>query len=461
MIIHWFRQDLRLNDNPALSYAATQGCVLPIYILDDDKAGDDAMGSVSRVWLHHALQDLNQCLDGKLSFYKGNPSIILPQLIKQYKVQAITWNRCYEPWRIREDQEMHKLDVETRSFNSALLWEPGEVVKKDGSFYKVFTPFYDASCCAAPEPRVPLTKPKQLDLFHDQASLALDQLQLLPKIRWDKKITNSWHIGESHAHQQLQDFVQEGIQDYKEGRNFPARPCVSRLSPYLHFGHISPNQIWYTLRSLGSNSDINYFCRELVWREFSYHLLYQYPELPKKNLQHKFNQFPWRHDSRVLTAWKEGRTGFPIVDAGMRELWQTGYMHNRVRMIVASFLVKNLLIDWRLGAQWFWDCLVDADLANNSMNWQWVAGCGVDAAPYFRIFNPTTQGQKFDPNGIYIRQFVPELKNLPDHYLFQPEKAPKQILAEAGIVLGEHYPYPIVDLAASRVRALEIFASLS
>ena len=269
-----------------------------------------------------------------------------------------------------------------------------------------------------------------------------------------------WHIGEDHAQDRLQEFVDHGLKDYKEGRNFPAQQNVSRLSPHLHFGEISPNQAWYAAKQKGKGQNMDHFLSELGWREFSYSLLYHFPKLPRKNLQAKFDKFPWRNDKRLLRRWQQGQTGYPIVDAGMRELWQTGYMHNRVRMIVGSFLVKNLLLHWHHGERWFWDCLVDADLANNSASWQWIAGCGADAAPYFRIFNPVTQGQKFDAAGEYTRHFVPELKDLPDKFLFNPWQAPPGVLNEAGVTLGKTYPEPVVDLKLSRERALQAFASL-
>jgi len=285
----------------------------------------------------------------------------------------------------------------------------------------------------------------------------------LPKIGWNNKFEQYWAIGEDAAYKRLDNFLESGLKDYKKNRNFPSKDNVSRLSPYLHFGEISPNYIWHkviTQENKGYVQDVEHFCSELGWREFSYYLLYHFPQLPKQNLNSKFDIFPWREDKKLLKLWQKGKTGIPIVDAGMRQLWETGYMHNRVRMIVASFLVKNLLLDWRHGEKWFWDCLLDADLANNSASWQWIAGCGADAAPYFRIFNPVLQGQKFDPAGDYTRKFVPELKNLPDKYLFNPWEAPGNVLIGTGISLGKDYPKPIVDLKESRNRALKAFASL-
>lgn len=464
MIIHWFRQDLRLSDNPALSQAAALGKVLPIYILDDENVDVHAMGGASRWWLHHSLAALNASLGGKLNVYRGNAQAVLQDLIARHKPTAVYWNRCYEPWRMARDARIKETlkshGIQAMSFNGSLLWEPWDIRKNDGTPYRVFTPFYRKGCLSAPPPRDPLPAPTLLDGVRDPAALTLNDLHLLPTIRWDKQLEPHWQIGETGAQNRLYAFLDEGIGHYKEGRNFPAKPYVSRLSPHLHFGEISPHQAWHAARARGENANIDHFCSELGWREFSHHLLFQFPELPHQNLQSKFDQFPWRDDAAALKRWQRGQTGYPIVDAGMRELWQTGYMHNRVRMIVGSFLVKNLLLDWRHGERWFWDCLVDADLANNSASWQWIAGCGADAAPYFRIFNPVGQGEKFDATGEYTRRFVPELAQLPDRYLFKPWEAPAAVLKQAGITLGTTYPTPMVDISDSRNAALQAFSSL-
>ena len=464
--ILWFRQDLRLQDNLALTAAAqdSDATILPIYILDDENSHESKMGSASRVWLHHSLNSLNRSLDGKLSVYYGDAHTILNHLVKQYQVNGIYWNRCYEPWRVARDTNIKKDLLEqgicVNSFNASLLWEPWEIFKNDGTAYKVFTPFYRRGCLNAKPPREPLKAQFNLNLHHDSQSMAINALNLLPKISWDKPIMSGWEIGEQAASNKLDNFLDEGILNYKEFRNYPAKSGISRLSPHLHFGEISPNQIWYAATMRGDNDNIDCFCSELAWREFSYSLLYYNNNLPTQNLQAKFDNFPWNSNSDTLLAWQHGQTGIPIVDAGMRELWHTGFMHNRVRMIVGSFLVKNLLLHWQHGERWFWECLFDADLASNSASWQWVAGCGADAAPYFRIFNPITQGQKFDTDGIYTRRFVPELANMPDKYLFNPWEASAEILANAGVELGKTYPFPIVNLANSRDRALAAFKSL-
>ena len=310
-------------------------------------------------------------------------------------------------------------------------------------------------------PHSPASKPKELNCIIDTANkTTLKELQLLPQQDWGQQLAKHHVIGEQGAQQRLKQFIKSGLVQYKEGRNFPAKPYVSQLSPHLHFGEISPHQVWHAIKQQDANSNVDHFLSELGWREFSYSLLYHNPKLPVKNLQTKFDRFPWKKNKTHLSCWQQGRTGYPIIDAGMRELWQTGIMHNRVRMIVASFLVKNLLIHWHEGEAWFWNCLVDADLASNSASWQWVAGCGADAAPYFRIFNPITQGQKFDPHGEYTKHYVPELKSMPIKYLFNPWEASTETLAQAKVTLGTTYPKPIVDVKSSREYALAAFASL-
>ena len=462
--IHWFRQDLRLSDNPALIKAATHEAIIPIYILDDDNAGNHVMGRASRFWLHHSLQALNASMGNKLSVYHGNPQTILDAILKRFDVEAVYWNRCYEPWRMRRDaiieDNLERRGIEVHTCNGSLLWEPWDTKKDDGTPYKVFTPFYRRGCFNAEVPRAPLPKPENINYLDDSSHARIDALNLLPKIPWDKKLELHWDIGEEGAHKRFEAFVDEGLSFYKDGRSLPSKPYVSRLSPYLHYGEISPNQLWHAVRSIGDHKHIEHFCSELGWREFSYSQLYHNPELPHKNLQSKFDAFPWIENTDHLHIWQTGKTGIPMVDAGMRELWRTGYMHNRVRMIVGSFLVKNLRLHWHDGEHWFWDTLIDADLANNSASWQWIAGCGADAAPYFRIFNPVTQGQKFDPDGEYVRQYVPEIARLPNKYLFNPWEAPELILKEAGIELGSTYPNPVVDLKQSRQLALQAFQSL-
>ncbi|MDF7824924.1 deoxyribodipyrimidine photo-lyase [Pontiellaceae bacterium B12227] len=462
MVIHWFRNDLRRADNPALEDAAENGNVLAVYILDPAETGGSAPGAASKWWLHHSLVSLNESLGGNLNIFKGEPGAILSKLVKEYGVSKVCWNHSYEPLVMSRDEAvitmLKELGVEVETFNGSLLWDPEEVLKADGTPYKVFTPFFKKGCLNAMAPRKPL-KPVNAQFKRDESARSIDELGLLPEIPWDAEFSNHWNVGESEAHRTLKRFIKHGLAHYDEGRNLPAKKYTSRLSPHLHWGEISPNQIWYAVRENVSAEEAYVFCSELGWREFSNSLLFHWPDLPQENLNRKFDAFPWQDDASDLAAWQQGRTGIPLVDAGMRELWRTGFMHNRVRMVAASFLVKNLLIHWRHGADWFWDTLVDADLPNNAASWQWVAGCGADAAPYFRIFNPVTQGKKFDPDGDYIRTYLPELGKLPNKYLFSPWEAPEAVLAEAGIALGKTYPKPIVDLKESRQRALDALAT--
>ncbi len=469
-VIVWFRQDLRLFDNPAFSAAVRSGApVMPVYVLDDDSAGEWAMGAASRWWLHRSLESLHKDLGGHLRLFQGKADDVIPRLADRVSAGGIYWNRCYEPWRIARDTIIKKALIEdgrdAQSFNGSLLFEPPNIAKADGTPYKVFTPFYRKGCLASgPPPREVVDRPADFRLYEHDAGTELEGLGLLPDIRWYGEMENTWSPGEHGAQARLDAFLEQGLQDYRSGRNRPDKEAVSRLSPHLHFGEISPHQIWHDAKALAGDSsiadNIDHFLSELGWREFSYYLLYHWPELPRTNLQNKFDRFPWRDDTNALERWQRGLTGYPIVDAGMRELWRTGYMHNRVRMIVGSFLVKNLLLHWHHGEDWFWDTLADADLANNSASWQWIAGCGADAAPYFRIFNPVTQGQKFDPQGAYVRRYVPELAKLPTRHLHNPWETPADVLADAGVKLDEHYPAPIVDLKASRERALAAFRSL-
>ncbi len=470
-VILWFRQDLRIADNPALNAAAREGRpVLPIYILDDENAAEWKMGAASRWWLHQSLAELDRAVDGRLALFRGDATQILPEILRSVNADSVFWNRCYEPWRVARDSEIKKTlqedSISVRSFNGSVLFDPPNTNKPDGTPYRVFTPFYRRGCLQnGIPPREPLPAPRDISWLDSDAGLALDDLELMPAVNWYGEMAEEWQPGEAGANARLDEFLSAAIGHYDEGRNRPDKRYVSRLSPHLHFGELSPNQVWFSV--LGERevdeltSDEDTFLSELGWREFSNNLLYNEVNLPTENLQRKFDAFPWIDDEDHLRRWQRGQTGYPIVDAGMRELWRTGYMHNRVRMIVGSFLVKNLLLHWLHGERWFWDTLLDADLANNSASWQWVAGCGADAAPYFRIFNPVTQGKKFDPQGEYVRRFVPELASIPDKFVHQPWEAPAEVLQSAGVTLGKDYPEPLVDLKSSRERALAAFKSLS
>ncbi|WPX96289.1 cryptochrome/photolyase family protein [Candidatus Bandiella euplotis] len=459
--IFWFRQDLRLSDNAGLTEAANMGKVLPIYINDNTCPKEFEIGSASRTWLHHSLQNLQKSLKNNLNLYQGKPEEVIRELILRHGVTHVFWSDCYDKWGIEQQTlvitMLKKLGVLYKSYNSSYLWSPTAILKDDGSYYKVFGAYKRKAITIAP--RNPISKPITLDLIKDKNNdTTIETFKFISQHSWQTKIMNGWRVGEEAAAHKLSGFITNKLCGYKKGRDYPGQNHTSGLSPHLRFGEISPHQIFDAIYSIGvfnaGEDDSEHFFSEMIWREFSCYLMYHFPALHKENFQSKFHRFPWKQNDVYLHAWQTGNTGYPIIDAGMRELWQTGYMHNRVRMIVASFLVKNLMIHWHFGRDWFWDCLIDADIANNSASWQWVAGCGVDAAPYFRVFNPITQGEKFDSTGEYTRRFVPELKSLPDRYLFKPWQAPEKILHSAGVVLGVNYPNPIIDLKISREAAL-------
>ncbi|QQZ30278.1 deoxyribodipyrimidine photo-lyase [Thiothrix subterranea] len=458
--IVWLRQDLRLADNPAL-YQACRTCeqVIPVFIDDPLPSSISQLGAASRVWLHHSLQALDthlQTLGNRLILRQGAALPVLQQLIANTGATHVYWNRVYDPASLARDKhikETLKQTCEVHSFNASLLNEPWEVLKADGTPYKVFTPFWKAMLKHGIQ-HLPLPTPERMVAPANLPdSLPLDALGLLPTIRWDTAMMTHWEVGEAAAMQKLLAFLPQGA-DYKEARNLPAQTGTARLSPHLHFGEISPRQaVYHTEHYLQTHpeadSGLRHFVQEIGWREFSYHLLYHFPHTQERALDARFDVFPWADDyAAVLNRWQQGQTGFPIIDAGMRELWQTGWMHNRVRMIVASLLTKNLLVPWQVGEQWFRDTLVDADLASNVFGWQWTAGCGADAAPYFRIFNPILQSQKFDPEGEYIRRWVPELHARDNKQVHLPR--------ELGDGLRD-YPLPVVDLKISRERALTLF----
>ena len=448
--IHWFQRDLRLSDNPALLAATQDATVVPVYGLIDEWAPIPT-GAASRVWLQHSLKQLSDQLGGHLSILTSMSD--WDALIRQHSVTAVYWNAVpgidYQPVH----EHLAALGVDCHGYSDGCLWEPGSVVKSDGQPYKVFTPYYRRCIETPPTQPVPMAKPSVVPVGLGDTSA------LLPALDWASTITATWQPGEQGAAARLAEFL-DTIQNYADGRNTPSEPHVSRLSPHLAFGEVSPRVIWYAVAERGIDPTQDAFCRQLVWREFAHYLLRDYPMLYTENLNKRFDAFPWRDHGPLLQAWQQGKTGYPIVDAGMRELWQTGTMHNRVRMIVGSFLVKNLLIHWRRGFEWFWDCLFDANVANNSFGWQWIAGSGADAAPYFRIFNPILQGKKFDADGHYTRRYVPELSAMPNRYLFNPWEAPKSVLDQAGITLGVHYPRPVVSVDHSRREALAAFGSL-
>jgi len=443
------------------------------FILDDASPGQWAEGSASRWWLHHSLASLSLELDhlgGRLVLRRGPASVEVPALARELEASAVYCSSLYDPWSDTLERTLKRHlsgdGIEFKRYPGALLFRPDRVQNKSGQAFKVFTPFWRA-CRALPEPPTPLCTPG--DIQFDQTpttSLRLKDLNLLPTAPdWASHWTDYWQPGTGGARASLGRFLAGPICDYDESRNHPAREATSRLSPHMHFGELSPRSLWHAVRHHCAHypqlaHQKEKFLAELGWREFSHHLLHHYPHISEAPFKAGFKRFPWLGRECELRAWQRGVTGYPIVDAGMRELWHTGYMHNRVRMITASFLTKHLLVPWQAGQRWFHDTLVDADLANNSCGWQWVAGSGADASPYFRIFNPTLQGQKFDKGGDYIRQWVPELGALPNRYLYEPATAPAAILASANIVLGDKYPLPIVDHKAARESALAAYTSL-
>lgn len=468
--ILWFRRDFRLADNPALLAACEHGQVIPVYIHAPQEEQPWQPGGAQRVWLDHCLRALQTALhkhNSRLVIRAGASLDNLQQLIAETGATAVYWNRLYEPAIIARDKHIKSTlredGIDAQSHNAALLCEPWQIETKAGEPYKVFTPFWRN--LAARQISGPLPLPKPLPQAKSNAdSIDIDELDLLPKIAWDEGIKAAWTPGEDGAHAALERFLEDAINGYAKKRDQPAQAATSRLSPHLHFGEIGPRQIWHRVHEFlaenGKNNttpDADRFLTEVAWREFAHHLLFHFPETPEKPLDPRFEKFSWAQAPENLRAWQRGQTGIPMVDAGMRELWHTGWMHNRVRMVVASFLTKNLLIPWQSGAAWFWDTLVDADLANNTLGWQWVAGCGADAAPYFRIFNPALQGERFDSTGEYIRRWVPEISRLPDKHLHQPWAAPDDILEKAGLSLGSGYPLPLADLKQSRREALDAF----
>jgi len=470
-VILWFRQDLRLSDNPALNHAAETGQVIvPVYILDQGSTVRP-IGAASLWWLDKSLRDLDASLrrrGSRLILRRGDSEAELRRLIHETGADAVFMNRLFEPDAFARDADIaHALraeGVDCKGYNGTLLYRPGGVLNGSGQPYKVFTPFLKALLAvASPPPRT--AGPRAIETPPAVASDDIDAWDLHPS-RPDWSGGFDWAPGEIGAAAALSAFVATGLKSYSSGRDRPAEPATSRLSPHLHFGEISPWRAVEAARRAAADGQVlaaeaDKFVAEIGWREFSTHLLHAFPRMTDTAFRPEYDAMPWRDDPAGLMAWKQGRTGYPVVDAGMRELWATGYMHNRVRMIVASFLIKHLLIDWRDGEAWFRDTLVDADLASNVQNWQWVAGSGADASPYFRIFNPVTQGQKFDADGHYVRRWVPELRRLPDRWLHAPWTAPPEILAGAGLRLGRDYPAPIVDHAAARQRALDALQSVT
>lgn len=473
--IVWFRQDLRLTDNPALHAAQRRGApVVPVFILAPQEQGAWAPGAASRWWHDGSLRVLAaqlQRLGSRLIVRRGSPLKVLREIARSVGADMVCWNRRYEPWAIQQEEAVSEGlaadGVEVCAHTADVLFEPRGLRNKAGAPFQVFTPFWK-HCLRLPEPAKPLAAPQHLPAPPRwPESLSLDALGLIPRIDWAGGLRRAWAPGEAGALDRLEQFLEHAVDAYTDARDCPAREGVSRLSPHLHFGELSARQVWHAVRGrdqargmMCASDAAAAYLRQLGWREFARYLLVHFPHTPDRPLRAEYADFPWVEHTRALRAWQQGRTGFPIVDAGMRELWHTGWMHNRVRMIAGSLLVKDLRIHWLEGARWFWDTLVDADLANNTLGWQWIAGCGADAAPYFRIFNPVKQGQRFDPDGAYVRRWVPELAHVPERWIHCPWEAPAGVLAKARVRLGENYPHSLVEHGVARAQALEAFKQM-
>ena len=458
--IAWLRTDLRVADNPALAAALKSGeRVIALYI-HETTSGVRPAGAAARWWIHHSLEALGKTLARRgveLMVRDGDARDVVPGLVRETEANAVFWNRRYAPGEREADAAiktaLDEAGIEVESFAANVLVEPWDIATKQGKPYSVYGPFWKALR------DMPIAQP--LNAPAETKSIKVgpaDECYRQPA--WADKFTPHWRIGEAAAHESLAHFLDTQLDDYAVGRDFPRQDATSRLSPHLRHGEITPRQIWAAAESVAhadpdKRAAVDKFLSELTWRDFNYHQLYHRADITTESMQPKFAALQWRQADDELERWQKGQTGLPIVDAGMREMWETGFMQNRVRMLTASLLCKNLLIDWRLGEQWFWDCLVDGDIANNPANWQWVAGSGMDASPFFRIFNPVTQGDRFDNGGDYVRRWLPELAGLPDAWVHQPSQAPDDVLRKAGVVIGQTYPAPIVDLKLSRVRALE------
>ncbi|ABI75705.1 deoxyribodipyrimidine photolyase family protein [Hyphomonas neptunium ATCC 15444] len=471
--ILWFREDLRLTDNPALNAAVNSGRpLICVYLRETGAGAPREMGGASRWWLNKSLASLGASLEaigGKLTLRTGPAEKIIPALVEETGAAAVFWNRRYGLPERETDAAIKKTlkdnGVECQSFNGRLLMEPWDLKTGSGGWYKVFTPFWRA-LQAQYKPPAFIPSPKKIAGASAETENLKDWGLHPEKPDWSGGIAAAWEPGEVGAQKRLDAFLDGPVSDYVGTRNLPGVSTgTSRLSPHLRFGEIGPAQIWRAVRARleaqqADEDSARVFLSEIAWREFSYTLLYYNPALATENYNSNFNQMAWRKDDSGFAAWSRGQTGYPIVDAGMRELWHTGWMHNRVRMIVASFLTKHLLLPWQQGEQWFWDTLVDADPAANPASWQWTAGSGADAAPYFRVFNPISQGQKFDEDGAYVRHWCPELAGLPDKYLHAPFEADAQTLKRARVMLGTDYPEPIIDHPVGRQRALDAYKAM-
>lgn len=470
----WLREDLRFDDNPALRTAADRGAPTALlYVLDDETPGEWKLGGAQRWWLHHSLNAFAEDVDkfgGVLVLRRGNASEIVPKVAEELGAGAIYWNRRYMPWQVEQDKDLKERlskDYEVESFNGRLINEPWEIkTKSNDSPYKVYTPYWRQ--VQKRDVRDPLPKVQKLETPRKAPSTEkLSDWGLLPtKPNWAEGFEPIWTPGERGARKRWLAWLKSaGAENYDSHRNRPDLDDTSRMAPHIHFGEISPVTMYREMEERMEDGEVppdegKTFLSELAWREFSYNLLFHFGKMFDEPLMEKFNGFNWDKDDEKLESWQKGQTGYPIVDAGMRQLWTEGHMHNRVRMIVGSFLVKDLLIDWRKGMKWFWDTLVCADPASNTASWQWVAGCGADASPFFRIFNPVSQGEKYDPDGDYVRRHVPELADMPSKHIHKPWEAPDDVLDKAGVTLGKTYPKPIVDHGKMRQEALDRYQKI-
>lgn len=467
--IVWLRKDLRIQDHAAFAAAIENGYeIVALYLLAEDEESEWGMGGASKWWLHHALVDLGEELEGvggtlHVRIADEGSELALLGLVDELGAEVVYWTRCYEPLVIERDKgiksRLKELGVEVRSFAGNVLHEPHEVETKAGGPYQVFTPYWKMARSKDLRISVRMKWTGASFFKGNVVGSSVDALGLLPAIDWDGGMVEFWNPTRSGGEYRLSKMRDGGAERYNDVRDFPDEDGTSLLSPYLHWGQLSVLEVHGCLKRLNSGVVDDGLVRQLYWRDFAHHLIYHFPKTPTKTLRDEWELFPWKLDEEVVGAWERGETGYPIVDAAMKQLWKTGWMHNRCRMIVASLLVKHLQQDWLAGAQWFWDTLVDADLANNTLGWQWTAGCGADAAPYFRVFNPITQGKRFDRSGDYVREFLPALKNLPTKYIHEPWEAPEEVLANADVRLGDNYPKVVVAHDVGRKRALDAYAA--
>ncbi len=459
----WFRRDLRLQDNSALLSAIASGAeILPVYIHGVNQPKQLSEGGASQWWLHHALADLDaQLKDVGADLYLEQSDDVceaLCSLVREYNIDAVFWNRRYQPDAIKLDTDVKKQlvadGVEVESFNSSVLNEPHAISNLSGRPYQVFTPYWKR--CRDIE--VPILTDVNLDAARwvNATGRDLDMLSLLPQIPWDKTFYKTWQPTRKAAKERLKLFSKKPVREYNIARDMMSDDGTSRMAPYLHFGQIGVREIYHYLKDSGETV-MHGYVRQLYWRDFSHHLIYHFPHSVEKSLRPEYEQFPWKNSEEMVARWRKAQTGYPVIDAAMRQLWETGWMHNRARMVVGSFLVKHLLQEWQSGADWFWDTLVDADLPNNTMGWQWVGGCGADAAPYFRVFNPLLQAKKFDKDGEYVRRYLPELAKIPGKLIHEPWELTEIELAAYGVKLGDTYPERMINLSEGRDGALNAY----